>query len=132
MMKPRFSLTAGAVALAVLYSAASWAAPDYYRKKSTWRETLKASMYAKENPGASPSRARSRPAPKPKPAGWKTVSSKVMRFKQEPQLLKADISGQPYLTLIATDGGTATATTTRSGPTRSSRPPTEGRSGSIR
>ncbi len=104
-MKPRFSLTAAAVALAVLYSAASLAAPAYYRKKSTWRETLKASMFAKENPGASPSRARSRPAPKPKPAGWTPVSSKIMRFKQEPQLLKADISGQPYLTLIASDGG---------------------------
>ncbi len=105
MMKPRFSLTAAAVAFAVLYSAASSAAPAYYRKKSTWRETIKASMFAKENPGASPSRARSKPAPKPKPAGWKTVSSKIMRFKQEPQLLKADISGQPYLTLIASDGG---------------------------
>ncbi len=105
MMKPRFSLTAAAVAFAVLYSAASLAAPAYYRKMSTWRETLKASMFAKENPGASPSRARSRPAPKPKPAGWTPVSSKIMRHKREPQLLKADISGQPYLTLIATDGG---------------------------
>ncbi|MHC5057226.1 MAG: HzsA-related protein [Planctomycetota bacterium] len=91
-----------ASALAILCPAISRAqAPSYYQKKSTWRETIKASMFAKENPGSV--KAGRRPERAPQPTGWRPVSSKVLRHRQEPQLLKADISGQPFLTLVANE-----------------------------
>jgi hypothetical protein len=94
-----------AAALVVVCSTSSWgAAPKYYQKKSTWRETIKASMYAK----AHPETVRSASAPAPKPVakkGFQPFTTKVLRGGMEAVAVSVDITGEKNLVLVASEGG---------------------------
>jgi len=73
----------------------SAATPSYYRKRTTWRESLLASMQAKEGGTA----AKPKPL-SPQDKAWKPVKSPVMKKGRKAHLMKADVTGQTVLSLV--------------------------------
>ena len=92
---PAFSLIASFVA------SAAAADPAWYAKKSTWRETLNASMANKAKGLAAP---KVEVAPKPS-RGFKPFVSKVLKGGMKPLDISVPITGEKDLILVATVGG---------------------------
>jgi len=63
--------------------------PDQQQKRSGWLSALLSERLQKETEGNT----------------WQPVSSEVIRHMQPPHFFSVDIKGQPYLSLVANDGG---------------------------
>jgi hypothetical protein len=90
------------LSLVVSFIAAAEAAdPAWYSKKSTWQETLKASL---ANKAKGVTAVKARPVTKPSKS-FKPFVTKVLKGGMEPLKISVPITGQKDLILVATVGG---------------------------
>ncbi|MBL7218674.1 MAG: NPCBM/NEW2 domain-containing protein [Phycisphaerae bacterium] len=101
-MNRRLTLMLLAFSLIVSFIAAAGAAdPAWYAKKSTWRETLKTSLYNKTKGIAA---EKARPVARPS-KGFKPFVTKALKGGMAPLKISVPITGEKDLILVAADGG---------------------------
>ena len=101
-MNRRFTVALLAFSLMVSFVAAAGAAdPDWYARKSTWRETIKTSL---ENKAKGIAAAKVKVPPKPS-KDFKPFVTKVLKGGMKPLNISVPIVGQKDLILVATVGG---------------------------